>query len=224
MVITTRSTKTSLLKRMAHHLLVVVGAGSLTLAFFLVLPLIQAITTDVKADTLVTETGIVEPPPPVEEMENEPEPPPEPEEQPPELNEAPQQMDLSQLSLALNPGGSGGFGAAGFAVKLSPNMGKKGGGVDSISFGEFDQKPRPIYQANPVYTAKMRAKAPGTVYLVFWVDERGKVLRPTVDESTDPVFDRSALNAIKKWKFEPGKRKGKPSRYKVRQQITFPKR
>jgi len=42
-----------------------------------------------------------------------------------------------------------------------------------------------------------------------------------VQQSPDPVFDRAALDAIKKWKFEPGKRNGKPVRFRMRQPITF---
>jgi protein TonB len=70
-------------------------------------------------------------------------------------------------------------------------------------------------------TPAIRRKAPGTVYIVFLVDEEGRVQNPVVQQSPDPVFDRAALDAIKKWKFEPGKRNGKPVRFRMRQPITF---
>jgi len=44
-----------------------------------------------------------------------------------------------------------------------------------------------------------------------------------VQNSTDPIFEGPALAAIKQWKFEPGKRKGEPVRFRMRVPITFPK-
>jgi protein TonB len=44
-----------------------------------------------------------------------------------------------------------------------------------------------------------------------------------VQQSTDPVFERPALAAVKQWRFEPGKRNGKPVRFRMRVPITFPK-
>ena len=42
--------------------------------------------------------------------------------------------------------------------------------------------------------------------LSFTVDERGRVQNPKVEKSTDPAFDKPALDAIKQWRFEPGSR------------------
>ena len=61
------------------------------------------------------------------------------------------------------------------------------------------------------------------VYVLFVVSERGKVENPRVWQSTDPALERPALAAVKKWRFEPGKRNGKPVRFRMRCPITFPK-
>ena len=58
---------------------------------------------------------------------------------------------------------------------------------------------------------------------VFIVDERGRVVEPRVRNSTDPIFEKSALTAVKRWRFEPGKRNGKPVRFRMLVPITFPK-
>jgi protein TonB len=220
-----QSERVPLAKRLLHHALVVSGASGLTLAFFMVLPLIQAISDRVSPDTQLqsVDTANLPPPPPPPPEEEEPDEPEE-EEKPPELEENSQPLDLSQLELALNPGGFGGGWAGGdFGVKLNVLGGGGDGDDDALfSLADLDQKPRPVYQQSPVLTAEIRKKAPGTVYIVFIVDQEGRVQNPIIQRSTDPVFERSALAAIKNWKFEPGKRNGKPVRFRMRVPITFP--
>jgi len=200
------------------------GGVVLTLAFFLVLPLIQAITSAAQADTLLRSVDSVAlPPPPPPPPEIEEEKPPEEEEKPPEMQPESPPLDLSQLELALDPGMGGGMGTGDFALKLG-NLGGGGDGEDgggTFSVADLDQQPRVLYPHNPTMTPAIRRKAPGTVYIVFLVDEEGRVQNPVVQQSPDPVFDRPALDAIKKWKFEPGKRNGKPVRFRMRQPITF---
>jgi periplasmic protein TonB len=214
----TQSERQSLL----HHGAVAVGAAVLTLAFFLVLPLIQAIAKAKTADTLLRtmDTAVLPPPPP---------PPPEPEQDEPDKQEPPPELepdapppDLSQLELALNPGVGGGWTTADFAVKLKSAAGGGADGDNLFSLADLDQKPRAIYQLLPTMTPQMRRKGGGTVYVLFVVDESGRVENPIVHESPDPVYDKPALDAVRKWKFEPGKRNGKPVRFRMRAPITFP--
>lgn len=208
-----------------RRLMGLIGAVGLTLVFFLVLPLMQAIgggpTSDLDLAQLETTELPPPPPPPVEEEREEEE---EHDETPPELTEEAQPLDLSQLELALNPGFSDGWLGGDFAVKLNTLGGEDGKGLDELfSLSDLDQRPRAIYQPSPILSEKVRKRAPGTVYILFIVDERGRVVQPKVQKSTDPVFDRPALNAVKQWKFEPGKRKGEPVRFRMRVPITFPK-
>jgi protein TonB len=136
--------------------------------------------------------------------------------------EAAPPLDLSQLELALNPGdGAGVIGD--FVQKLAP-LASSGEQVDALfSMADLDQKPRVLYQPGPVLNKQARQKAPGTVYIIFIVDQNGRVENPIVQKSSDPVLERSALAAIKQWKFEPGKRNGQPVRFRMRVPITFPK-
>ena len=71
-------------------------------------------------------------------------------------------------------------------------------------------------------TPEVRRKAPGTVYILFLVGTDGRVENPIVQKSSDPIFEKPALAAIKQWKFEPGKRSGQPVRFRMRVPITFP--
>jgi len=196
------------------------GAGGLTLACFLVLPLIQAIGKPPRADLALqsVETANVPPPPPVQEEPEEE----EPEEQPPELEEPAQPLDLSQLELVLNPAFGSGLTGGNFAIKLDTGLGAAGQLDELFSMSELDQKPRTIYKPLPSHTPKTRKKAPGTVSVIFVVDENGRVQNPVVQKSSDPVFERPALAAVKQWRFEPGKRKGQTVRFRMRVPITFP--
>jgi protein TonB len=195
----------------------------LTLCSFLVLPLIQAITEQPEPDTLLQPMDVASLPPPPAPEEPEPEPEPEPEEQPPELLEEAEPLDLSQLELALDPGlGGAGWMGADFAVKLD-TAASSGGDVDALfALSDLDQQPRVTYQPMPVLSKQMRKKAPGTVKLIFIVDSRGQVVNPRVQSSSDPIFEKAALAALKKWRFEPGKRGGRAVSSRMRIPITFP--
>lgn len=212
----------SLVKLIRHYLWVVLSAVGLTFIFFLVLPLMQTISKPPATNLMVqsVDTANVPPPPLIEE---EPEEEPEPEEPPPELLEEAPPLDLSQLELALNPGFKDGWMSGDFAVKLN-TIDSKGDNLDALfSMSDLDQKPRVIYQPGPTLNKKLRKKTPGTVYILFIINQHGRVEKPIVQSSTDPVFERPALAAVKQWKFEPGKRKGKPVKFRMRVPIAFPK-
>lgn len=222
-----RQKKDSIVKQLKYYLKIAFGAAGFTLLFFLVLPLIQTITKPPATDLVVRsmETANIPPPPPL--PEEEPEKEPEPEEPPPELTEKSPPLDLSQLELALDPGLNESLMGGDFFVKLNTlGSGGNGDGFDAdalFSLADLDQKPRVVYQPAPAIDKHMRKKAPGTVYLLFVVSADGRVEMPVVQSSTDPVFDKPALSAIRQWKFEPGKRNGKPVRFRMRVPITFPK-
>lgn len=194
-----------------------------TLAFFMILPVLQVMTKPLTKDLTIRSVDVANvPPPPPPPMEEPDEPEPEEEPPPPPAIDA-EPLDLSQLELALNPG-DGGFGGGDFAINLS---GVAGGGeeVDAIfSLSDLDQKPRVVYQPAPIYPPELsKKKMEGTVYVLFVVDKEGRVKDPKVQKSTHPAFDNPALKAVKQWKFEPGKRKGKEVQFRMRVPITFQK-
>ncbi len=220
----------SIVREVSHRLWVVFGAIGLTFAFFIVLPLMQTISQPPTDDLVLQTVNLTNvPPPPTPPPEEEPKEEPPSEDKAPELAEAAEPLDLSLLELALNPGfGDASFGGGDFAVRLNTVVTAAGGddaaSVDAIfSIADLDQKPRVIYQPGPVLTREIRQKAPGTVHILFLVDERGSVVEPRVQQYTDPVFEKPALGAVKQWKFEPGKRAGKAVRFRMRVPITFPK-
>lgn len=225
-----RTRASTLIGKLFHGLVVLVVGLACALALFLLLPLLQAISATTPADTTLrtVATADVPPPPPPPEQEPEEEEEQQEEPKPPELTEEAPPLDLSQLELALNPG-MGGDGLGGdFVVKLNVAAATGSGGGDEVdslfSLADLDQQPRIVYQPGPNVTADMRKKLPGSVSVLFVVDQQGRVENPIVQKSTDPVFEKAALNAVKQWKFEPGKRKGQPVRFRMRVPITFPEK
>jgi protein TonB len=198
-------------------------ALSATLAIFMVLPLMQSIRDPIPRDLLYTTdvgTELPPPPPPPPEEEIEEEQPPE---EPPKLTEEAPPLDLAQLELALNPGfGEGLFGD--FAVNLFQQPGSEGSEeLDRVfSLSELDQRPRVIFQRTPTYPAELRrSRRQGTVYVVFIVDTRGRVVNPKIEKATDTAFEQPALEAVRQWRFEPGTRNGEKVQFKMRVPITF---
>jgi protein TonB len=213
----------ALLARALHHALVALGAALATLAFFLVLPLLQVIVQRPTSDMLVRSLDAASlPPPPPPAPEEPPEDEPEPEAPPPELALERPLLDLAELELALTPALGSSWLGGDLSIGLDAALASQG--VDELfSLAELDQEPRAIYQPSPLVDASVRRQAPGTAWVVFVVDERGRVVDPRVQRSTAPIFERPALAALQQWRFEPGKRKGRPVAFRMRVPITFPK-
>lgn len=172
-----------------------------------------------------------------EEIETEVEEPPDAAEimknlDTPALVDAPalEIASLSAIEAALNGQGGGGDFAQALSFDSGGRIGGRGrageGGdtlEDAFSMAELDQKPRAVFQGSPVYPAEMRGKkVEGQVTLIFVVDPAGKVDKPRIENSSHKAFEGPALNAIKKWKFEPGIRGGERVSSKMRISIRFP--
>ena len=211
------------LSKLFRAFTVLIGAGTLTAALFFVLPLIQAITKPPKPDLILRKAEVVDNEPPEPEVEEPPEQEPEEEEPPPELEQNDQPLDLSQLKLSLNPSTGGDWMSGNFALKLNTLGGFGNRRAGLFSLRDLDQGPQPISQRQPDMTPETRAKGWGQVYIIFIVDENGRVLNPKIQRSTDPVFEGPALAAVAKWKFEPGRRGGQAVRTRMRVPVTFPK-
>lgn len=137
---------------------------------------------------------------------------------------------LSAIEAALS--GQGG-GSGDFAESLSFASGGRIGGMgkataleenleSAFSLAEIDQKPRVVFQAPPIYPSEMRGqKVEGVVSVLFIVDPSGKVTNPRLEKSTHAAFERPALEAVRKWKFEPAVRGGERVPCKMRVSIRF---
>lgn len=138
---------------------------------------------------------------------------------------------LSSIESALSGKGAGGdFGEAlGFYQGgRIDGKGTKGplalsdSSQTSFNMSEIDQKPRAIYQSTPEYPTEMRGKkTEGVVVVLFVVDPSGKVTQQRIEQTNNPAFEKPALDAIKKWKFEPGVKGGERVACKMRVSLRF---
>ncbi|CAH8210319.1 MULTISPECIES: energy transducer TonB [Vibrio] len=79
--------------------------------------------------------------------------------------------------------------------------------ISAPTFGDFgtNQQAMPLYRVEPVYPAKaLKRSVEGFVTLSFTIDEMGKATNIKVVEAK-PVrmFEREAIQAVKKWKYQP---------------------
>lgn len=79
--------------------------------------------------------------------------------------------------------------------------------INAPTFGDFgiQQQAMPIYRVEPRYPPKaIRRKVEGYVMVRFTIDPTGKPIDIQIQESQPKyIFDREAIYAIKKWKYQP---------------------
>lgn len=205
----------------------VVGAMALglTLMVFLVLPLIQRIAHPPTSETELRAVATAAlPPPPAIPPEPEPEKPEE-EPPPPELDApAPPPMDLASLEMVLDPGLASGAAILDVGTRLLAALDQRAKEESEAVFSvtDLDQMPRPVYQPAPEYPTDLKRKrVEGTVHVVFLVDPSGAVQNPTVVQTVHPALDQAALQAVRRWRFEPGRREGQAVLFRMKIPITF---
>ncbi len=208
-----------------HRVLVLACAIGLTLLVFLALPLTQIFSGDEEPEeTVPARVNLAEPPPPPPPEE---EPPPPAEESPDTLEDIPAEpeaepepIEFDQLELALEP-------TAGDAIEGDFTFGFNLGADTAAAFeafevSELDRAPRAISRPPPVYPYSMRRdRVTGSVSVIFVIDQSGEVREPRVEESTHREFERPALEAVRRWRFEPGGKDGKAVPTLVRTPIEF---
>jgi len=196
--------------------------GSLVITFliFLALPFTQLISSLVKdkPDLVVANVNLPPPPPPP------PEPPPPEEEQveeeKPEMEKQQQKLSLSELELALDAGSGDGMAEGMALVSFSLDSGDLDDYIFDIE--DLDQIPRPITQVAPKYPHELKRQGVnGRVILVFIVDDQGNVRNVRVETSTHREFEKPAVDAVEKWKFQPGERQGKKVKTRMRLPLAF---
>ncbi len=83
-------------------------------------------------------------------------------------------------------------------------------------------QPRVKSQARPVYPIAMRMNGMnGEVLVDFVVDQEGRVRNAFAARSLNPSFDDAAIDAVKKWRFEPGRIGERPVRTHMQVPVIF---
>jgi protein TonB len=85
-----------------------------------------------------------------------------------------------------------------------------GKGIEVFDISKLDQIPVAKFQPSPQYPFEMRrAGVTGEVVVDFIVDSSGDVKNAYAARSTQREFEASAVSAVSKWKFRPGKKGGR---------------
>lgn len=80
----------------------------------------------------------------------------------------------------------------------------------------------PIKTPFPAYPKKLLdAGIEGVVVVDFIVNKKGKVVQPVIVQSRGEEFDKASLACIKRWRFEPVLKDGKPIDARLRQEFQF---
>src|SRR5205814_1507187 len=78
------------------------------------------------------------------------------------------------------------------------------------------------YKVEPEYTADAREKKiEGSVLLGVTIDHDGLPQNPQVKKSLYPSLDQSAIDAVRKWRFEPAIKNGQPVSMYITVEIYF---
>jgi periplasmic protein TonB len=82
-------------------------------------------------------------------------------------------------------------------------------GIEVFDISKLDQVPSPRFQARPQYPFEMRRMGiSGDVLVDFIVDTNGDVRNAFAAHSSQREFEASAVQAVSKWKFRPGRKNG----------------
>ncbi|KXU35590.1 hypothetical protein AXK11_00655 [Cephaloticoccus primus] len=97
-----------------------------------------------------------------------------------------------------------------------------GKGVEIFDIRNLDQQPQPRFRVQPQYPFEMRrAGVEGEVLVEFIVDSNGEVRNPFIVRSSQRDFEQSAIQAVSKWKFRPGRKGGRNVNTRVQQLLSF---
>jgi protein TonB len=134
--------------------------------------------------------------------------PPQKEREKPKRQKPEQQPPPPEMNVAknMNPGDAVGeiVPMIDTSVELAEATNLTGGGAD--------RAPVPLVQIQPEYPERARQqKIEGWVDLMFTISAVGTVADPKVVKSKPPVvFDRAALEAVRRWKYNPMVKDGVP--------------
>lgn len=116
-----------------------------------------------------------------------------------------------------SPRGRGGVGD-----KDGPSAGDGPGGINPGSQFGASTKPVLIYSIEPEFTEEARkARIQGTVVLHAEVDERGQIHNIKVINPLGLGLDEKAIEAVRKWKFRPAMKNGRPVRSPAVIEVRF---
>ncbi len=204
----------------------VLSAGTITLGLYVLLPWLETLTPPPEEELTLRriDTAAVAPPPPA---------PPEPkvyesvsaELSAPEPKLEMPQQPLTPLVASMNLEMAIGDLAGDFAMGFEVTGDELTQQVASMVFeiGELDEPPRPVSRMPPLYPPRAKVRRiEGFAVVEFLVNREGEVSDVKVTQSQPAgIFSEAAMKAVRRWKFQPGKKNGEAVVTRVRQRLNF---
>lgn len=135
----------------------------------------------------------------------------------PEREKPEQELVTPTLAVAEKEGLDLGLDVQAIASGLGAEFGSAAGtggagrGEFALTAGLSDRAPLPLVRVEPQYPPQAARKGlEGWVKVQFTISTAGSVRDAVVVESSDSVFERAAINAVNKWKYQPQMKEGKP--------------
>lgn len=130
-------------------------------------------------------------------------------------------MSKGRLTLTLAVIGLGTVSSVALAVSSFP-LSRPAAADRVYRIGDGIVGPKLLSKTEPEYTQEARdSKVQGMVVLYAEVSKTGKVENIKVVKGLDPGLDANAIAAVKQWKFEPGRKDGKPVRVAATIEMNF---
>jgi protein TonB len=86
---------------------------------------------------------------------------------------------------------------------------------------DYDDPPQPLKITRPIYPTQALSKGvQGTVLVDFTVDADGRVRDARVVQSA-PGLDKAALDCVRKWRFMPARKDGRPAAVAAQAPVIF---
>ena len=137
----------------------------------------------------------------------------------PQRDKPQQALVTPTLAVAKEEGLDLGLDVQAIAAGLGADFGSAAGaggdgtgrGVLALSSGLADRDPLPLVRVEPQYPAQAaRRGLEGWVQVRFTISTAGSIKDAAVVKSSNPVFERAAITAVNKWKYQPQMAEGKP--------------
>jgi TonB family protein len=124
-------------------------------------------------------------------------------------------------------GGGGGLGSGGGigngrGTGIGNGIGSGAGGVGVFNVGNGVTSPELVSKVEPEYSEEARkAKYSGTVLLSVVVNTDGMAEEIQVVKSLGMGLDEKAIEAVRKWRFKPGRNKGAAVKVRAQIEVNF---
>ena len=123
----------------------------------------------------------------------------------------PHALDFLQLPISLGRG---------IGISLGPSQQVEG--VPAYRVGGRITPPRAIHAPDPRYSREaLKKRIQGTVVLWVVVEPDGTASRIRVQKSLGYGLDEEAIEAVKKWRFEPSRKNGIPVAVQINIEVNF---